>query len=186
MVSYELLKPSDYDGNRTQDVHDYDYGDDLTFSMISDIKEWFNRCTLAKNQLSVFGMTITAPNKSLVFEPYGPIDDLTFLQRSFGKIGNFVTAPLNLDSIRNSVLWLHKKSTKNEELEAFLSACRSAQIELVYHGETIYDEHIAKINSVLVAISPQYKMTEKWSDLFHQYSQGRHYWHPHVCGMTLN
>jgi len=112
----------------------YTYGDDIFYKICMKLKEYFDNRQYAKFCKEVIGMSVTTASKSKDMPQYTPVDELTFLKRSFvyrNDLNRYV-ASLESDSIRKSLKW-YLPSKVDPHPEQMLSTIRSALYEVFFH-----------------------------------------------------
>ncbi|BCG66637.1 polyprotein [Eel picornavirus Eel/14980] len=117
-------------GGRLDELPIVTYGDDVLASNHAcvDMSEF---CQLAEE---FFGMQATSAKKNST-DVSVSFSEATFLKRSFGYIPgtSMLTGVLDLDSMKQHIMWCHGKDTFSQQMQSFL-------FELVLHGPEIYDE----------------------------------------------
>lgn len=86
-------------------------GDDNIMAVRKEILSWWNGKVKADLMSELFFILSTAPDKSHEIKETYAFDKADFLSRRFIKDGSLYLAPLNEESMRNSVLWIRKSST---------------------------------------------------------------------------
>lgn len=119
------------------------YGDDNSFEVHPD-EECFNMISVGQ-ELARIGVDYTDANKQISTVPFKPLDEISFLKRTFcihpqlhKRVGT-----LSLESIFRSLL-LSKKIPKNcDETEAQIMAgnMQQALFEFYLHGEEVYQKY---------------------------------------------
>jgi hypothetical protein len=93
------------------------------------------------------GYTDSGKTDNVDFE-YESLEQITFLKRKFVVTSGRYLAPLNMDSIRMSVMWWQKrKGTDN--LKILQDKKNSFESELFMHGEKVYSEETTRFNEAL-------------------------------------
>lgn len=109
------------------------YGDDHILS-VSNYLPWFNMISVAEVYASM-GIGYTNADKTDEIVRYVPRESLMYLKRKFGEtVGNFCVAPLDLDVIRESVMW-ERNGSDDYDISCTI---RSAMMEMVHHGVDEY------------------------------------------------
>lgn len=121
------------------------YGDDNIISVNPIIHKEFNPLTLA-NSFNTIGMVYTSEDKGKQSNNFRTIKEVTFLKRHFVTEGDYTFAPLSLDSIRESVMWIHKSPSAEQ---ACVENVKMMLIELYHHGEDVFEDISYKIQSAL-------------------------------------
>ncbi len=121
------------DKNFFDDLFHYTYGDDVFYRVKDACSTSFDNVKYAAFCKSVLGMTVTTASKSKEMPQFTPLNDITFLKRSFtwrADLNRYV-AQLDKDSIRKSLDWFLPSSVPHSE--QMLSTMRSALYELFLH-----------------------------------------------------
>lgn len=143
----------------------YIYGDDITFTVSSEILPWYNGKIVAMLYRE-FGWDVTMASGKETIDIDSPLmisgkpfDQLQFLQRNFRTDSEipFITAALNKDSIKDLAYWIRKHETPRELLYENL---QTSLFYIASHGRLAYDNWLKTVNSALDRI--HYK-TLSWS-----------------------
>ncbi|QGL51726.1 polyprotein [Vespa velutina associated ifla-like virus] len=124
------------------------YGDDGIFSVRDEFAEVFNAATI-QIVLRAHGICATDASKGDVIKPYGPLNEMTFLKRSFVPHPvhrNEWLAPIDVTSIEECARWIRKG------VSADLSTMENAHASLLLcygHGEKEYESWRRKLNEFL-------------------------------------
>lgn len=121
------------------------YGDDNIISVNPIIHERFNPVTLAE-AFTKIGMVYTSEDKGEQSSEFRSIREVTFLKRGFNVDGDYVFAPLSLDSIRESVMWIHKSPSPEQ---ACVDNVKMMLIELYHHDFDTFEDISYQIQSEL-------------------------------------
>lgn len=127
--SQEDLKDKDFFTN----LFHYTYGDDVFYRVKDSCSASFDNVKYSAFCKRVLGMTVTTASKSKDMPQFTPIEDITFLKRSFAwrtDLNRYV-AQLDKDSIRKSLDWYLPSDVPHSE--QMLSTMRSALYELFLH-----------------------------------------------------
>jgi hypothetical protein len=125
-------------------VEHVDFGDDGVFSVTETVAPYFNQNTMAE-AFKELDMKFTPASKDESILPdTRPIDQLSFLKRTFRMekdLGRWL-APLDLDTILEMPYWT-KRSVDDEQITR--DNVDNALEELALHGEQVYRYYSEKI-----------------------------------------
>lgn len=121
------------------------YGDDNIISVNPIVHEKFNPLTLTE-AFKRIGMVYTSEDKGEQSTEFRTIKEVTFLKRGFDVDGDYVFAPLSLDSIRESVMWIHKSPSPEQ---ACVDNVKMMLIELYHHDFDTFEDISYQIQSEL-------------------------------------
>lgn len=110
------------------------YGDDLGNSVDPNFAEYFNDIVYSAFCKKNYNMEYTASNKGDVYRPFTPLNEYTFLKRSFTyseELGRMI-APLDLDSILKTLSW-RLVSDSISEADQIFAMLQSTCYELWFH-----------------------------------------------------
>lgn len=137
------------------------YGDDNIMGVSSDAP-WFNHTTIQIN-LAQIGITYTMPDKVSASVPYIPIQQASFLKRSwrFDPELQEYLCPLEHDSIERSLMvWVRSKTICWEEQA--VAVLSSAAQEYFFYGRKAYEKRASLLNEVVVHLGIEsYLMFDK-------------------------
>jgi hypothetical protein len=116
-------------------IVDFVCGDDKLNAVPDELKDIFNAETM-KEFFESIGMEFTFGDKTPVTQPFQPMEDLTFLKRSFTfhPILGEIMCPLSLDTITNSIMWLDKRKDPDVVLDGKISCF---QREIYLHPDDV-------------------------------------------------
>lgn len=113
------------------------YGDDNIMG-VSDSVPWFNHTAL-QNELAIFGIVYTMPDKESESVPYVHIDTCEFLKRKWRMepLIGYHACPLNISSILKSLtVWVPSSEICAEQ--QFVEVMVSANMEAFFHGKETF------------------------------------------------
>lgn len=122
------------------------YGDDHLVSVPNFLK-WFNMQYL-QQFFAKYGIVYTDAAKNADVKEFESLDDLTYLKRKFVKDGQIIQAPLDLNVIREMVLWV-RKSKDMDLTEATIQNCESALRELTHYPCSVWNQYYKMWNNAL-------------------------------------
>ena len=158
----EVCEDQDVDITTDDLVHQFEfmlYGDDHVISVsekfagvvtFAKIKEW----------MVAHKIGYTDSSKTTKTFDYEKIEDITFLKRRFVMYDGFCLAPLDLDSIRMSMMWWMKRKG-TDPLKILEDKKNSFESELVMHGQHVYDREVRQYNAALLSLKDDLSMTVK-------------------------
>ncbi|DAZ87480.1 TPA_asm: non-structural polyprotein [Pycnopodia helianthoides associated picornavirus 1] len=139
------------------------FGDDVMFAPDACCKEMFCFAKVRDAFRYMFDMNYTLEDKSTEDKGYRSIEEVEFLKRSFRKnhVGVY-SAPLSLKSIHEMVNWVRGK----ENLKATGVNVSFAVRELFFHGEEVYDEHVAVLRESCAAagVTVYFPTFKEWEE----------------------
>lgn len=100
-----------------------------------------------------FGYTDSA--KSTNSFDYQTLEEITFLKRSFVNEDGRYKAPLDINSIRMSVMWWMKRRG-TDSLKILMDKKNSFESEIFMHGKVVYDNETRLWNETLMWIGTRY------------------------------
>lgn len=112
------------------------YGDDIAATIKSSVIEYYNNQTYQKFCREEYGMNFTNPNKTADMPMFVPVENLTFLKRTFVYNTEFkrYLAPLDVNSLSKMMTWYIPSGTVSPS-EQILSTFESFQWELSLHTD---------------------------------------------------
>lgn len=114
-------------------------GDDNIVSVSDEIRDKFNLCTIS-DEMSNYGQIYTDADKTGNLVPYGPIEQATFLKRSFTDVNGVTCAPVAYTSIVKSLAYVKPNIKAGVYPTVVLRDSYSVvQRELCLHGEDTYN-----------------------------------------------
>nr|AVM87452.1 polyprotein [Wenling scaldfish picornavirus 1] len=136
------------------------YGDDL----LASCDEVLDGPRICEEMRESFGMTLTSADKMSCDLSVSP-SDATFLKRHLRPFPGttFVVGRLELASMTQKIMWCRNMEDFTQQLRSFL-------IELVLHGQTVYDNTLATLASraqVYKIHLPPYKLMRE--EVFHMF-----------------
>jgi hypothetical protein len=121
------------------------FGDDNVSSVSETVSEVFNQVTVSRMMDTTFGLTYTSDKKGAELVPYEPIEDVTFLKRSFKRDlswkGGWV-APLAKDSFLYIPYWFRNSRDPVGDM------LRNSELmlgELSLHDQALWEEYYPEI-----------------------------------------
>ena len=90
------------------------YGDDNVTGTAPKIRSWFNQRTLTRFFASR-GMKYTTPAKDGSDPESFHITEVTFLKRYFREEDGWIYGPLELDVLKEEIMWMRKQSSSKSE-----------------------------------------------------------------------
>jgi hypothetical protein len=114
------------------------YGDD-NLSGVSEMVPWFNAKSYA-NVMKLHGIDYTSCSKGKIEVEYEHIDDVSYLKRRFVEREGWVYAPLEKNSIHETMQWCRPSS--NTMLSNMQSTFDSFCQEMVHYGKVEYNEYV--------------------------------------------
>jgi hypothetical protein len=120
------------------------FGDD-NISGVSDKVPWFNAIAYSK-VMEEYGIAYTSSAKENVVVEYEHIDDVSYLKRSFVFRDSWMFAPLDKNSIHETMQWCRMSNTHIDEImqATFNSFCQ----EMVHYGEEEFNDYVDHVMSV--------------------------------------
>jgi hypothetical protein len=137
-------------------------GDDSLYSVTPEFHR-FNMINLSTFAASI-GIRYTTPTKGEVKLPYMSLDEATFLKRRFERRDGFMTMPLKLSSIMESVMYEDKAATDEDRRNTFLNAIHEAK----YHGPEFH-EKLRLTLSRSAAARGFYVQLDSWETAFQRF-----------------
>ncbi|AQP31135.1 polyprotein [Bat iflavirus] len=120
------------------------YGDDFIMSVHNELISWFNCQTIA-DALLQYNIKLTDAQKGNTITPFMPLEQSTFLKRSFARHptrANIWLAPIEEQSITECINWCHRQS----DLKAATEEVLRASCELAFgKGPAFYEAHVTRI-----------------------------------------
>jgi len=117
------------------------YGDDVIFGASESAKKIFTFDVIRKH-MAELGLDFTPAVKTKTTDDYKPLSHCTFLKRGFRReplLQNVYVAPLDIQSIVNSMYWRKKSHPEREHFkmvgEVFIN-------EMAFHGDETYDHYV--------------------------------------------
>ena len=137
MYAYQELNPMKTSEDFREHVRLITYGDDNAMGVSEDIP-WFTQAALTR-ELAKIGVVYTMPDKSEAAIDYLPIDQLTFLKRSWRfdrTVGRYL-CPLEEESIFKSLtLWIPSREVPPQK--QMIDIISSAVREYFWYGESLF------------------------------------------------
>jgi hypothetical protein len=131
--------------NMWEKVYICTFGDDNVSSVSETVSEVFNQVTVSRMMDTTFGLTYTSDKKGAELVPYEPIEDVTFLKRSFKRDlswkGGWV-APLAKDSFLYIPYWFRNSRDPVGDM------LRNSELmlgELSLHDQALWEEYYPEI-----------------------------------------
>lgn len=115
------------------------FGDDNIIGVSDRAKDIFEASSIGV-YMSELGLTYTAVAKDSLHQEYKPLDQCSFLKRAFRlepTLGNSWVAPLNLESLVNSLMWRKKTFP---EIDHYRFVGETFLNELALHDQETYDK----------------------------------------------
>jgi len=137
-------------------------GDDSLYTVTPQFHR-FNMINLSTFAASI-GIRYTTPTKGEVQMAYIPLDEATFLKRRFERRESFMTMPLKISSIYESVMYEDKAATDDDRKNTFLNAV----LEAKFHGPEIY-EQMRRILTRSAAVRGFYVQLDSWETAFQRF-----------------
>jgi len=135
----------------TQFVRAVCFGDDHVLSVSDACKLEFTPRKVGE-VLADMGMRYTPAKKDKeLTDDFTPFEELTFLQRGFHfdtEINRYI-APLNLSSIKNMLLWMHKENQHVSTRSQMLTNIDTALAEYASHGPAVFYREYDNIAAAL-------------------------------------
>jgi hypothetical protein len=121
-------------------------GDDV-FQAVAKLARWYNHTTIQRVFASI-NIEYTMADKESASIPFIPVEEVTFLKRTFAKHEAFQwhVAPLEKDSIYKMLCYRIKSNAVHESAQLASAIC-SAMTEAFYHGKEFFDKLDALIEA---------------------------------------
>lgn len=144
---YYLLNPEHTLSGFKDQISLITYGDDNAMN-VSKLAPWFTH-TEIQRVLAMFDVKYTMADKTAESVPYIPIEEVTFLKRSFVEMPDGrIACPLEWASLDKMLTaCVASKTICKEEQSA--QTLRSAVMEVFQYGEDKYNEYIPKFRSIV-------------------------------------
>lgn len=140
-------------------------GDDNIMAVKPFIKVWWNGKVKAALFLELFFMHTTAPNKSPEIKEDYAFEEADFLSRRFIKDGSQYKAPLNEESMKNSILWVRKNNERSLNEQTIINI-HNALFEWSLHGSAKYEIYRNLLNKYIRAMGhPDKQYLATWEQL---------------------
>jgi len=147
-------------------------GDDNVFSVDQSDRDQFNELNMP-NLMSKCGMKYTTELKETATLKSRPIDDISFLKRTFryDRTLNRYVAPLELNACFDTLHWTKKGSKMGEDpdqisVDKLLSTIR----ELSLHGREVFDKFVPELlemkNKYAKGIKPKGYFTTDYDEVY--------------------
>ncbi len=136
------------------------YGDDNVVSVNKEFLDVYNLQTVSL-WLSQYGIGYVDDQKRPIqeSEPYVPIENVTFLKRSFVPKYGIWCAPLNKVSIEEQCNWIKEC---DDPIDALNTNVKNALFEARIHGKEYYDEFRARLETAYAEVFVEFPLcTEK-------------------------
>ncbi len=134
------------------------YGDDLLAAVKKLVAEYFNNVTYSKAVTDLYDMTYTNAAKGESDVDFVPLEQASFLKRTFRhhEVLNRVVAPLDLNSVYRSLQWYMPSKHENVQTQ-MLQTMNSAVREIYFHvGQDRFD---AFRSSLVDAFAKEYELS---------------------------
>jgi hypothetical protein len=133
------------------------YGDDSLMAPVPSIHELYNSTTVCKAFLEVLDMVVTpAANKNGVLSDFVHISEASFLKRGFSSKPGRIDAPLNLESMYNSIQYYEPRRGLTQE-DLLASKLNSFMFELSHYSHEVYTKWIWTLRTVAAKHSVVFK-----------------------------
>jgi hypothetical protein len=121
------------------------YGDDVVLTVHKDISEYFTPAFIRDSALEI-GFFLTSGDKSEMGNEFHSLENVTFLKRDFKPFYydnmKFFVGRLEMDSIRNSIMWINRQSNEEEDLRQTIN---NALSEIWKWGKEEYEDFKSKL-----------------------------------------
>lgn len=123
------------------------YGDDHVCAVPKKYQGYFNQVTL-QEVFKHYGIGYTTEDKQDIVEPIRTLDKITYLKRSFRleEVRQRYVAPLTLDTILETPMWIHKS---DDPVEATVANLEFSLRELSLHSEDVWDLYAPKLVEIV-------------------------------------
>lgn len=125
---------------------------------------WYNMVSISQ-AMTMVGMTYTDSRKETSSRPFVPFSEVTFLKRSFRKVGADVFAPLEESSILEMINWVRNTVPTNE---ATRINCENGVREYFHYGEDVFESKKTLINTELSKLGLK-PITLEYSKLYSEF-----------------
>jgi len=149
------------------------YGDDNLCTINPSVRAWFNAKNFAA-ECEKLGLTVTSADKTgdLAMQP---LDELTFLKRSFIRINGQIVGALETDTFTKMLSWTkcgkrhyyHRGEPVKWEPTTITMAASSCLMEASLHGEEFYNEIAQHIKICAQQWGIELDIIPPWKQAFH-------------------
>jgi hypothetical protein len=145
-------------------------GDDNIMAVRDSVRLWWNGKVKAQLFSELFYLITTAPDKSPeVAESYA-LESADFLSRRFVAEGSMFLAPLNEESMKNSVLWVRKSKETSVYLQT-ITNIHNALFEWAAYPEAKFNAYKNTLNLYIVAMGyPSKQFLYTWKQVRDAYT----------------
>lgn len=123
------------------------FGDDSITAVSDKVAPWFNRNTIFPAMKEYFGVICTAPNKEETVTDFDTWETIDLLKRKFVTDGMYTWAPIEEESILQSLYYLKKtpgEGLQSDIVEHYEQVLRSAATEYALHGEDKFNWFVSQ------------------------------------------
>lgn len=149
LVCYALARQK---SGQSADVVDFDdhvamltYGDDVIVANSPEVRDWFNRVSVAEVS-ECMGLKVTSASKTGELVPTDHLHNLTFLKSPFVPVNDVILAPLPVEVIHRELQWCHKANLHDRD--ALRQRIDQGLAMMAHHGPT-------RVNALLSELRDQ-------------------------------